>query len=283
MKINFNKTLLAVAILFAMSSCDREEYDDVAAAGSWKYVGLTNVGGTFNEGNGAAPTTVNFRVFIGGVATNDTDVTVDFASSGDAVYNTDYTLSGVTGASNNGFSVVIPSGEMSAAFSLTTVTNVDEGADRAVSFELSGADNGFNVDSRTTIASNSVTIQDDDCAFDLATDFAGASQVTEVYSASEYGPYDPNVTFTNSTTLTINNFWDWGWVATLTVDPTDNSVVISTTDGGAGGLGGLVGCFDWEVSGSGVLSPCTGEILISPTVSSACYGYTATFDYNIAF
>jgi hypothetical protein len=286
MKNLISKLFLGALVVF-LASCEAEEYTDVASA-EYHWVGMSLPSAaasaiTIQEGNGASFNQTTITLRTGGTLSNEENITVDFEFSGDATLNDDFVIIGGSNVTASGFSVTIPSGSLTASFQVRTVTNVIEESNRAVTITMvsNSEDLAMGYPRKKAVT---VTIADDDCSFDLEDDFSGTSSVTEQYSASSYGPYDPEVEYDGPNTLIIYNFWDWGWEVEATVDPDDNSVVLTSLDDSGGGLGGATGCHDWTVATvTGVLSPCTKTILLRVTVSSACFGYTSTFNYNIIF
>lgn len=273
--------LLVGSILVIGAACD-EDYSEDFDGGKFEYVGINSnaAPSSIFEGNGAAANTVTIPVRYGNEVVPGQAITVNMSVSGEAVIGTDYTLAGVDGLSGNNFSVTIPADTSVVNFTLTTMTNVETGPDRAVTFTVVSTSNNASI-GFPYFASYEVTIQDDDCAYDLVAEYTGESAVSEVYAPDDiYGPYDPGVTFSGTANvLNVANFWDSGMACTITLNPVDNSVVLSS-----GGDFAQYG-YTWNITGEGFLSPCTGQILLTAKITSPDYngGYDSEFGYDIQF
>jgi len=279
--MNFLRIQLYIALigLFVFSSCsdDKEDFDDIASA-DYKWVGLTSASGAASneieipEGNGAVFNSTTVTLSTGGVLENNSNIQVDIEFSGAAVFGEDFMIASspnVSNVSTSGMTVTIPADTLVTSFQVQTITNIEQQPNRSVSFEIVSNSLGYSIGypRKEMVA---VGIIDDDCDFVLADDFTGPSETFEnsVGLFGEFCCYDAQVSLINSTTLLIGNVFDFGWEVIAVLDPADNSLTISP-QGPYAGLSCGDPITDWQVSGTGALSPCTTSISLDLNVVSA--------------
>lgn len=118
--------------------------------------------------NDASSTTINIPF---DQATTDGG-TITIQATGDAVYGTDYSISGQT---SGDFTITVPSGATSASFDIQPIDNLVFETNKTVTFTITDFSGGL---SQGTTTSNTVTIINDDLPTNPVIDFDAANILT---------------------------------------------------------------------------------------------------------
>jgi hypothetical protein len=130
-------------------------------------VGFENETGQIEE-NSSNPLTINIPF---NQATTDGG-TISVSSSGDAVFGTDYTISG---QSSGSFIIAVPAGAMAASFDIQTIDNSLFEADRTVTLTIDEVSGGLSLGAQTETA---ITIINDDLPPNPVIDFNASNTLT---------------------------------------------------------------------------------------------------------
>ncbi|AJR04902.1 Calx-beta domain-containing protein [Siansivirga zeaxanthinifaciens] len=142
---------------------------------------------------------------------------ISISSTGDAVFGTDYTITGQTAAN---FDLTVPAGASSISFDIQAVDNTVFEADKLVTFSIAGVTGGLSLG---VITETVVTITNDDLPPNPVVEFASA---TSSFSEGD-GAVTLNLTFTSPTTEAATISVSASGDATIGSDYTFNGNAVS--------------------------------------------------------
>lgn len=251
------KIIYVLGFLTMFASC-KPDYSDLVYKDK-PFLAFSTLKVQVAEGNGATGNTTKLTVSratseIGVPITVNFSVSAKYADTG---ANADNSFT-VMGAGGSATSVVIPAGKTTADITITTKPNTVSEKNRIITVTMTGANSDLNLGYPGPSAngkSAEVTINDDDCAFDIAK-FTGA------YNCDEpgYKIYDVTFTQVSATEIINDNFWDWGASIKYVLDPLTNTVTIPSQNFTGFGANNVTGT-------GGVIEPCTGKMTVPYTVT----------------
>lgn len=204
------KKYLSILLLFVLAiyACDEPTF-----LVSDTYVRFDTPSSQISEAD-AGEGNVLIPVSIATAADNRSEaVTIEISVSGDATAGVHYNLISPT-------SLTVPSGELTAYIEVEIINNnVTDGA-HDLTFEIVSNSASLNIGFPGPDALNSshtLTIGDDDCAFDISI-FEGTYDVNEDNGAYLY---TAEVSMTGPNTIQVTNIWDSGMTVEVTLDASD--------------------------------------------------------------
>lgn len=246
---------LALVVSFMLAAC---EEDRTILSESNYHVKFDLNNTSLTEGN----STVTIPVRLVATA-SAAPVEIQYTVTGTAVEGTDFEFVSTKG------SATIAAGAFATNVVIKLLDDVNSDGAKTIILTLTSVSGGFRTGDGLPGKVLTLTIADNDCAFDV-TSWSGNFVANEIYASSTYGPYE--VTFqqdaSNPNRFRFDNFYDSGCDAYLVFDPA--TVTVRFPD--------QAPCGSPLTASSGTFNQCEGSI----TISLHFDGQTWTYSFKKA-